>query len=731
MYINLAHSHEEEYLGEVKDVCTSWLGEPQVIEAFYIFSITMKIIEFTLGKRNVDPRLRNRCEEVPPLRAARIPTSEPGVTGRVIIEHLAKDREKDKHTPYLKTLKNLRPLPDFEEYAEVGYAVSIPAEENSGIFYSWSPRQATLIRRIEFQYADSTCLMNRMCKPYLDKFIIVFIDDILIFSKSKEEHEEHLKLILELIKNEELIANSMTKLTQKTMKFDWGEKEEAAFQLLKQKLYSAPIWPYPKERRWLELLSDYDCEIRYHPRKANVVADALSRKERVKPLQVRAFMMTIDLNLPSQILNDQAEALKEENVKEENLIGMNKKFETRADGTHCIEKRSWVPRFRGLRDLIMNESYKSKYSIHPVSVKMYHDLKKLYWWPNMKAKIATFVSKCLRCAKVKAEHQKPFGLLVQPKNPLWEWEKITMDFVTKLANTSTETDSMEKLMRQYLKEVVSRHGVPVSIISDRDSRITSQFWQSLQKVLGTQLDMSTAYHPQTDGQSERTIQTLEDMLRACVITFGKGWNRHLPLVEFSYNNNYHSRIKVAPFEALYGHKCRSPICWAEVGDSQLTGPEVIHETIEKIIQIKIRIQAAHDHQKSYADRRRKPLEFQVGDKVMLKVSLWKGVICFGKREKLNPRYIGPLKILAKCLPNETLAIPLDYIQIDDKLHFVEEPVEIMDREVKYLNQSRIPIVKVRWNSRRDPEFNWEREDQIRKKYPHLFTNPVPSSNATT
>ncbi|GJZ13569.1 putative reverse transcriptase domain-containing protein [Tanacetum coccineum] len=268
---------------------------------------------------------------------------------------------------------------------------------------------------------------------------------------------------------------------------------------------------------------------------------------------------------------------------------------------------------------------------------------------------------------------------------------------------------MEKLTRQYLKEVVSRHGVPVSIISDRDSKFTSHFWKSLNKALGTQLDMSTAYHPQTDGQSERTIQTLEDMLRACVIDFGKGWDRHLPLVEFSYNNSYHTSIKAAPFEALYGRKCRSPICWAEVGDAQLTGPEIVHETTEKIIQIKKRIQAARDRQKSYADRRRKPLEFEVGDKVMLKVSPWKGVIRFGKRGKLNPRYIGPFKILdrvgtiayrlelpkqlsrvhstfhvsnlKKCFVDEPLAIPLDEIQIDDKLNFIEELVKIMDQEV--------------------------------------------------
>nr|GEY04706.1 putative reverse transcriptase domain-containing protein [Tanacetum cinerariifolium] len=292
-----------------------------------------------------------------------------------------------------------------------------------------------------------------------------------------------------------------------------------------------------------------------------------------------------------------------------------------------------------------------------------------------------------------------------------------------------EDDTLEKLTRQYLKEVVSRHGVPVSIISDRDGRFTSHFLKSLSKALGTRLDMSTAYHPETNGQ------------------------------KFSYNNSYHTSIKAAPFEVLYGRKCRSPICWAEVGDRQLTGPEIIHETTEKIVQIKIRIQAARDRQKSYVDVRQKPLEFQVGDKVMLKVSPWKGVIHFSKRGKLNPRYIGPFKILAKvgtvayrlelseqlsrvhstfhvsklkkCMADEPLAIPLDEIQVDDKLNFIKEHVKIMDREVKRLNQSRILIFKVRWNSRRGHEFTWEREDKMQKKYPHLFLNSVPMIDTTS
>ncbi|GKC44410.1 putative reverse transcriptase domain-containing protein, partial [Tanacetum coccineum] len=284
----------------------------------------------------------------------------------------------------------------------------------------------------------------------------------------------------------------------------------------------------------------------------------------------------------------------------------------------------------------------------------------------------------------------------------------------------------------YIVMIVARHGIPVSIIYDRDGRFTSNFWRSFRKALGTNLSMSTAYHPETDGQSERIIQTLEDMLRVYVIDFGKGWVKHLPLAEFSYNNSYHASIKDAPYEALYGQKCRSPVCWAEVGEAQLTGPEMIQETTEKIVLIKQRIQAAQDRQKSYANLKRKPMEFEVRDRVMLKVSPWKGVVHFGKRGKLNPGYVGPFKVLAKvgkvayrlelpqefsivhhtfhvsnlkkCYADEPLVMPLEGIYVDDKLQFVEEPVEIMEREIKRLKRGRIPLVKVRWNSRRGPKF---------------------------
>ncbi|GJQ92699.1 putative reverse transcriptase domain-containing protein [Tanacetum coccineum] len=365
--------------------------------------------------------------------------------------------------------------------------------------------------------------------------------------------------------------------------------------------------PVDSRRTAMELFSDYDCEIRYRPGKANVVANALSRKERIKPKRVRAMNMTIQSSIKDRILAAQNKASEVVDAPTEMLRGLDKQMECRSDRTWTSSR---------------------------------HDA-------------------------------------------IW----VIVDQLTKSAHflPMREVYKMDRLARLYLNEIVARHGMPISIISDRDSLFTSRFWQSMHESLGTRLDISTAYHPQIDGQSERIIQTLEDMLKACVMDFGGSWDVYLPLVEFSYNNSYHSSMR-----------------W----------PEIVQETTKKISQIKDRLKAARDRQKSYADRIRKPLKFSKGN--------------------LAPRFVGPFEItkrigpvayrlrlpeelndvhdtfhvsnLKKCLADQTLHVPLKEIQIDAKLNFVEEPVEILEREFKKLKRSRIPIVKVRWNSKRGPEF---------------------------
>ncbi|GJZ68606.1 putative reverse transcriptase domain-containing protein [Tanacetum coccineum] len=267
----------------------------------------------------------------------------------------------------------------------------------------------------------------------------------------------------------------------------------------------------------------------------------------------------------------------------------------------------------------MDEAHKSKYSVHPRADKMYYDLRDRYWWLGIKKDIAEFVSKCLTCLKVKAERQRPSGLLQQHEIPDYK---------------------MDRLARLYLNEIVAGHGVPISIISDRDSRFTSRFWQSMQEALGTRLDMSTAYHSQTDGQSERTIQTLEDMFRACVLDFGRSWDVHLSWIEFLYNNSYHSSVRCALFKALYGRKCRSPIMWDEVGEGLVAYRLDLPEELKGV----------HD-------------TFHVSNH-------------------------------KKCLADPTLQVPLDEIRVDAKFNFMEEPVEILEKEFKKLKRSRIAIIKI-------------------------------------
>ncbi|KAD4981862.1 hypothetical protein E3N88_18533 [Mikania micrantha] len=412
-----------------------------------------------------------------------------------------------------------------------------------------------------------------------------------------------------------------------------------------------------RQRRWVELLNAYDCEIRYHPGKANVVADVLSRKSQVQIRSVR-----VHTNLRNDVLTAQQHSLAQDNLKNEMSCRAEILLETQDDGLMYYLNRLWIPNRSDLRVMILDEAHKSRYSIHPGADKMYQDLRALYWWPGI------------------------------------------------------------------------QHGIPLSIISDRDARFTARFWESLHEAFGTRLDLYrlSSSNGWSNGADDSNI------------------GRH---VEFSCNNGYHASIGMAPFEALYGRKCWSPICWTKVGESQITGSEIIQETTNKIRQIRDNLLAAHSRQKSYADKRRKPLEFEVGDMVLLKVSPWKGVVRFGKKGKLAPRYVGPFKILErigkvayklelplelsnvhpifhvsnlrKCLADQDLQVPLDDIRVDDAMHFVEKPVEIMDREVKKIKRSRIPIVKVRWESKRGPEFTWEREDQMKVKYPHLFTTVTP------
>ncbi|XP_057459254.1 uncharacterized protein LOC130749915 [Actinidia eriantha] len=448
-----------------------------------------------------------------------------------------------------------------------------------------------------------------------------------------------------------------------------------------------------RQRRWMEYLEDYDFELLYHPGKANVVADALSRKPRstAASLAIHEWKMLEQLGEFDLEVNESAthatlftlvaqptllSRVLEAQQSDEEAVS----FRARVTSDEAMDGWTFSPdsglRYRSrpfvplaIRDDVLRDFHHSRLAVHPGGTKMYHDLRRQYWWKGMKRAVADFVSTCLTCQQVKAEHQRPAGLLQPLEIPEWKWEHITMDFVTALPRSQRQhdavwvivdrltksahflpirmTDSVDVLGRLYVREIVKLHGVPVSIISDRDPRFVSRFWQSLQAAMGTQLLLSTAFHPQTDGQSERTIQTLEDMLRACVVDFRGNWEDHLPLVEFAYNNSYQASIQMAPFEALYGRPCRSPLCWTEVGEASIFGPDLVQETTEKIKVIRKRLVTAQSRQKCYADRHRRPLSFSVGDHVFLKISPRRGLMRFGKSGKLSPRFIGPFQILDK------------------------------------------------------------------------------------
>ncbi|GJR82910.1 putative reverse transcriptase domain-containing protein [Tanacetum coccineum] len=580
-------------------------------------------------------------------------------------------------------------------------------------------------------------------------------------TKTKEEHEVHLKLVLELLRKEKLytesgihvdlskieavknwkalttpseiqsflglagyyrrfivnfskIAKPITSLTQKNQKYEWGKKEEEAFQTLNNNLCDAPILSLldriedfvvycdasnqglgcvlmqrgkrhylygtksviytdhkslqhifdqkelnMRQRRWIELFSDYECENRYHHGKANVVADALSRKERVKP--------------------------RRENSLAERLHGLDQQMEMKENGNLYFRDRIWVPLVGDVRMVILNEAHKSRNSVHPGA-----------------DKIVRLVT------KVKAEHQRPSGLLQQPEIPEWKWDKITMDLITKLPRLRSGHDAIWVIDDKLTK---SAHFLAIH----------GDF--STEKLARLYIDLGyVQYFPPP---------LAEVFLTSLVIIRAFGVLRLRPCMVGSV-----------------GRLC----LWAEIGEGSLIGPELVLETTDKVVLIKEKLKAARDNQKSYADKRCKLLEFEVGDRVLLRVSPWKGIVRFRKKGKLAPRYVGPFEILErivivaymlrlpkelnsvhdtfhvsnlkKCMADANLHVPLDEIKVDKTLRFVEEPVEIMDREIKKLKLRKIALVKVRWNSKRGPEFTWEHKDQMRIKYLQLFVDRV-------
>ena len=445
-------------------------------------------------------------------------------------------------------------------------------------------------------------------------------------------------------------------------------------------------------------------------------------------------------------------------------------FKVGTDNILRCNGRVCVPNVAELRKLILDEAHKSSLSIHPGVTKMYQDLKKHFWWSGMKKQVAEYVASCLTCQKAKVEHQRPAGMLQSLDVPVWKWDSISMDFVVGLPKTQKKNDSIwvivdrltksahflpvrstynvEKLTEIYIAEIVRLHGIPSSIVSDRDPKFTSHFWRELQEAMGTKLKLSSAYHPQTDGQTERTIQSLEDLLRACTLDHRGSWDNVLPLVEFTYNNSFHASIGMAPFEALYGRKCQTPLCWYHDGESSVVGPDMIQQTTEKICFIRDRMRTSQSRQKSYADQGRRPLEFEEGEHVFLRVTPTTGVGRAIKSKKLTPKFIGPYQIIRRIGPvayqialppflsnlhdvfhvsqlrryisDPSHVIEPDVIHLRDDLSFEASPARIMDRKAKQLRNKEIQLVKVVWDQKTG-DATWELEEKMKTQYPELGT----------
>nr|ABG66286.1 retrotransposon protein, putative, Ty3-gypsy subclass [Oryza sativa Japonica Group] len=790
-------------------------------------------------------------------------------------------------------------------------------------------------------------LMNKIFMEYLDQFVVVFINDILIYSKNEEEHAEHLRLIMEKLRDHQLfakfskyefwldrvaflghvispngvevdpskveavlawnppknvseirsflglagyyrrfiegfskLARPMTELLKKEKKFQWSTACEDSFQEMKKRLTTAPVLTLPdirkdfeifcdasrqglgcvlmqerkvvayasrqlrphevnypthdlelaavvhalkiwrhylignrcevytdhkslkyiftqtelnmRQRRWLELIKDYDLGIHYHPGKANVVADALSRKtycnvDQIRPDQDRlcrdleklrltvvqsgvAASLTVQPTLESQIRKAQKD---DEGIKELIKRIQEKKdtdFSIDDQGTVWYGPRICVPAKKELRDLILKEAHESAYSIHPGSTKMYQDIKAYFWWAGMKRDVAEYVALCDICQRVKAEHQRPAGLLQPLPIPEWKWEEIGMDFITGLPRTPSGYDSIwvivdrltksahfvpmkttfdgKKLAELYMTHVVCRFGCPKKIVSDRGTQFTSRFWKQLHEALGTDLNFSTAYHPQTDGQTERVNQILEDMLRACALDFEGTWDRCLPYAEFSYNNSYQASIQMSSNEEMFGRKCRTPLCWNEVGEALVFGPDILKAAEEQVKLIRERLKAAQNRQKNYVDNRRRDLEFEKGDHVYLRVSPLRGIRRFGMSGKLAPRYIGPYLITArrgevayhlelpegladvhnvfhvsqlkKCLRVPEEQVPLGNIELEKNLTYKERPIKVLEEAERQTRRKTIKFYKVQWSNHSEDEATWEQEDLLRAEFPELL-----------